>query len=156
MSRILTRRRFLQLGTNALASSGLLATLGGFQRALAAADTSGYRALVCIFMSGGNDGFNLLVPRSADAYQQYAGARGELAVDRSKLLAIHPQTSDGNDYGVHPSCKGIQQLFNDGKLSFVANVGPLVEPVTRAQYLSGRANLPLQLFSHEDQTVQWM
>lgn len=152
----MNRRGFLQLGVNTLASGGLLATLGGFERALAAADTTGYRALVCIYMSGGNDSFNMLVPRSTDAYNQYAQSRGSLAVQKSKLLAINPKTSDGNQYGVHPSCKGIQTLFNNGNLAFAANVGSLVRPVTRAQFLSGTADLPLQLFSHEDQSVQWM
>jgi uncharacterized protein (DUF1501 family) len=156
MQRPMNRRGFLQLGVNTLASSGLLATLGGFERALAAADTTGYRALVCIYLFGGNDSFNTLVPRSTDAYNQYAQSRGSLAVDKMRLLPLHPQTSDGNDYGVHPSCKGLQTLFNNGNLAFVANVGSLVRPVTRAEFLSGRADLPLQLFSHEDQSVQWM
>ncbi len=156
MLRRTNRRGFLQLGLNTLASSSLLATLGGFERALAAADTSGYRALVCIYLYGGNDAFNLLVPRSTEAYNQYAQSRGGLAVPRMRLLPLRPVTDDGNDYGVHPNCRGIQQLFNEGQLSFVANVGSLVEPVTRSQYLSGSANLPLQLFSHEDQQVQWM
>ena len=156
MQRPMNRRGFLQLGVNTLASGGLLATLGGLERALAAADTTGYRALVCIYMLGGNDSFNMLVPRSTDAYNQYAQSRGNLAVPRNKLLAINPQSSDGNQYGVHPNCKGLQTLFNNGNLAFVANTGSLVRPVTRAQYLSGSADLPLQLFSHEDQTVQWM
>ena len=156
MQRPINRRGFLQLGVNTLASSGLLATLGTFERALAAADTTGYRALVCVYLFGGNDSFNTLIPRSTDAYNQYAQSRGSLAIQKSKLLAINPQSSDGNQYGVHPSCKGIQTLFNNGKLAFVANVGSLVRPVTRAQFLSGTADLPLQLFSHEDQTVQWM
>src|ERR1051325_11455121 len=104
MQRPLNRRGFLQLGVNTLASSGLLATLGGLERALAAADTTGYRALVCIYLYGGNDSFNMLVPRSTDAYNQYAQSRGSLAIPNSQLLALQPQTSDGNDYGVHPSC----------------------------------------------------
>jgi uncharacterized protein (DUF1501 family) len=159
----MNRRGFLQLGRNALASSGLLATLGGFERALAAMprksiDTGGYKALVCVFMYGGNDSFNLLVPRSFDAYGQYSASRQNLSVPLLllQLQPLYPQNYDGNDYAVHPSAWPIQQLFNAGKLSFVANVGSLVEPVTREQYRTGTARLPLQLFSHEDQQVQWM
>ena len=156
MMRPMNRRGFLQLGLNTLGSGTLLATLGGFERALAAVDTAGYRALVCIYLFGGNDSFNLLLPRSSAAYQQYAASRGNLATSRLLIRPINPVSSDGNQYGVPLNCGGIQQLFNNGALSFVANTGSLVEPVTRDQYRSGTATLPFQLFSHEDQQTQWM
>jgi uncharacterized protein (DUF1501 family) len=154
----MNRRRFLQLGLNAMASGGALATLGGLERAMAASsfDTGGYRALVCLYLNGGNDAFNMLIPRSEAAYGQYASARRGLAVPREDILPITQQYSDGHQYGVHPSCEGLQQLFNSSAMSFVANVGSLVRPVTRDTYRDGSAELPLQLFSHEDQTVQWL
>lgn len=153
-----TRRKFLQVGCQALASGSLLATLGGMERVLAASDTStGYRALVCVFLFGGNDSFNWLVPRDDATYATYATSRRTLALAKSSLLAINPtNTPAGQLFGLHPSCVGMQTLFESGKAAFVANVGTLVRPVTRAQYLNGTGTLPPYLFSHSDQQSQWM
>ena len=114
-----------------------------------------YKALVCVFMFGGNDSFNMVVPRSGAEYNVYAASRQNLAIDQNVLLAINPLTSDGAQYGLHPSMGGLQSLFESGRLAVVSNVGPLLEPVTKEQIFSGSVALPPQLFSHNDQQDQW-
>jgi uncharacterized protein (DUF1501 family) len=108
-----------------------------------------------VFLFGGNDSFNMLVPRSTAEYDVYAAARQNLAVPRDQLLPITPTISDGADYGVHPSMPGLGALFEQGQAAFVANVGPLIEPTTKAQYQAQSVRLPPQLFSHNDQQDQW-
>ena len=114
-----------------------------------------YRALVCIFLYGGNDSFNMLVPRSNAEYNVYADARQNLAVAQGDLLPITPDVSDGVDYGLHPSMSGLQSLFDSGKAALVANMGPLIEPATKDQILEESVQVPPQLFSHNDQQDQW-
>jgi len=114
-----------------------------------------YRALVCVFLFGGNDSFNMLVPRSSAEYGVYAGSRQNLAIPRDDLLPISAATPDGSLYGLHPSMAGLQALFGQGSAAFVTNVGPLIEPVTRDTFFNGSATLPPQLFSHNDQQDQW-
>ncbi|MBT8067319.1 MAG: DUF1501 domain-containing protein [Gammaproteobacteria bacterium] len=121
-----------------------------------------YRALVCLFMFGGNDSFNMLVPRSGAAYNAYLAARsglpenGGLALPQASLLPISPLLgADEMDFGLHPDMGALQSLFETGKASFVANVGPLVEETTREQFVNGGVALPPQLFSHNDQQDQW-
>lgn len=156
MNRPLSRRGFLRLGTQTLASGSLLATLGSMERALAATDTTGYRALVCVFLFGGNDSFNWVVPRDNAGYATYAASRGSLALAQSSLLPIAPSNiAAPAAYGLHASCDGIRTLFEGGKAAFVANVGTLVRPVTRTQYRNGGIELPPYLFSHSDQQAQW-
>jgi uncharacterized protein (DUF1501 family) len=123
-----------------------------------AADSSpsDYKALVCLFLYGGNDSNNLLIPTDSASYQLYAADRTVLALPQSGLLAITPKTySDGRSWALHPSLVEVQQLFGQGSLAVLANTGTLVQPVTLAQYNSGSAALPPQLFSHADQQVQW-
>lgn len=114
-----------------------------------------YRALVCVFLFGGNDSFNMLVPRSSAEYDVYAGSRQNLAIPRDNLLPITAATPDGSLYGLHPSMAGLQALFGQGRAAFVTNAGPLIEPVTRDTFFNGSATLPPQLFSHNDQQDQW-
>jgi uncharacterized protein (DUF1501 family) len=114
-----------------------------------------YRALVCLFLFGGNDSFNMLVPSSTAEYNAYAASRQNLAVAQASLLPITPTISDGAAYGVHPSMTGLQALFEQGTAAFVANVGPLLVPTTKAQYQARSVPLPPQLFSHNDQQDQW-
>jgi len=118
-------------------------------------DFTDYRALVCVFLFGGNDSFNLLVPSSDAEYNVYAQARQNLAVAQTDLLPITPAVPDIVDYGLHPSATGMQTLFQNGAAAFVSNVGPLVEPTTKDQFLQGSVTLPPQLFSHNDQQDQW-
>ena len=155
-----TRRHFLrQAACAALGASGLVNTIWDLRRINAAtaigSTPTDYKALVCLFLYGGNDGNNVLVPTDTLSYASYAAARQDLALPASSLLPISPRTSDGRTYGLHPSLPELQTLFSTGKLALVANVGTLVAPVTRANFLANTAALPPQLFSHADQSVQW-
>ena len=114
-----------------------------------------YRALVCLFLFGGNDSFNMLVPRSMAEYNAYAASRQNLAVAQADLLPIDSLNPDGALYGVHPSMPGLHALFAQESAAFVANVGPLIVPTTKAQYQARSVALPPQLFSHNDQQAQW-
>lgn len=116
---------------------------------------SDYKALVCIFLYGGNDSLNLVVPRSNTEYNAYALSRQNLAIEQDQLLPITPMTSDGAQYGFHPSCPELQTLFAAGKLAVLANVGSLVTPLNPTTYHQGGASVPPQLFSHSDQQFQW-
>jgi uncharacterized protein (DUF1501 family) len=153
-----TRRKFIrQTACAALGASGLLSTVWDLRKLSAATTPTGdYRALVCLFLYGGNDANNVLVPNDAAAYNTYALARGNLAIPRNSLLPLTLQTGDGRNYGFHPSLPELANLFNQGKVTMVANVGTLVAPTTRDDYMNGTAAVPINLFSHEDQAVQWM
>jgi len=144
------RRRFLGL---AAAAGGALAA--GLIAPEARADTSGYRALVAVFLYGGSDAFNMVVPRSDAEYAVYAASRQNLAVPQSALLPIAPLTPDGARWGLHPSMSGVQRLFAAHRLAVVASTGPLVVPATKAEVLARSVDLPPQLFSHNDQQDQW-
>jgi uncharacterized protein (DUF1501 family) len=121
------------------------------------------KTLVCIFLNGGMDSFNVLVPRDDTRYGNYSTSRGNLALDRAALKTLNQIAgSDGNLYGLHPSCGGFQELFNGlggdaGKrrLAMISNIGTLIQPTTKAQYLAGNTALPRALFSHADQIDQW-
>jgi uncharacterized protein (DUF1501 family) len=125
--------------------------------ALAAdASPTDYKALVCLFLYGGNDSNNMLVPTDTTNYGLYSTDRTVLALPQSTLLPITPATySDGRTWGLHPSLPEVQQLFASGNLALLANTGTLVQPVTLSQYNAGTVALPPQLFSHSDQQVQW-
>lgn len=150
----LKRRDFLR---NSGAAALLAATPGlAYSQVVGgAAPFNDYRALVCVFLHGGNDSFNMLVPRSNAEYNVYAQARQNLAVPQPDLLPITPLISDGVDYGLHPSMTGLQGLFQSGAAGFITNVGPLLEPTTKDQFFNRSVQLPPQLFSHNDQQDQW-
>jgi uncharacterized protein (DUF1501 family) len=114
-----------------------------------------YKALVCVFLFGGNDSYNMLVPNTTAEYNAYAASRQNLALLQSDLLPITPASSVGADFGLHPAMGAVQQLFQNGSAAFVTNVGPLIEPTTRDQYFNKSVALPPQLFSHNDQQDQW-
>ncbi|MBL8186681.1 MAG: DUF1501 domain-containing protein [Acidobacteria bacterium] len=153
------RRNFLQNSLCALGAAGASATLGGLNRIAAAtsptAMQSDYKALVCVFLYGGNDGDNTLIPRSQTDYNAYAATRRILAVPRDQLLPITPMATDGRDWGFHPSWPGMQALFAQKKLAVVANTGILLAPTTRDQIIRESVPLPPQLFSHADQQAHW-
>ena len=162
--RLISRRRFLgQASCAAVSSLPVLSTLLNlkFASSVASAQTlpgSDYRALVCLFLNGGNDSFNMLVPRGASEYAEYAAVRQDLALAANALLPINPLNSAqvGRLLGVHPGMPELQQLFEAGRAAFVANVGTLAEPgVTKAGFSSGLSKLPVGLFSHSDQIEQW-
>jgi uncharacterized protein (DUF1501 family) len=152
------RREFLRRG---MAATALAATPGMAytQMAGGSAAFADYRALVCVFLHGGNDSYNMLVPRSTAEYNAYAASRQNLAIPRVDLLPISPASmpgSPGNEpFGLHPAMAGLQTLFESGQAAFVSNVGPLIEPTTLDQYQNKSVLLPPQLFSHNDQQDQW-
>ncbi len=153
-----TRRQFFR--RSACAAVGMTAmgnTIFDLQRIAAAAPLGDYKSLVCVFLYGGNDGNNVIVPTAGADYTQYAAARAGLALPQSSLLPLHPLVASGDsrEWGLHPSLAGVQGLFNAGRAAVVGNVGPLVAPLTRDEYLSRSVAVPPQLFSHSDQTVHW-
>ncbi len=161
----ISRRRFIRqaacaaLGTSSIASTvwNLRAINAATAQAISAG-TSEFRSLVCLFLYGGNDANNMIVPTDNATYGVYATARGPIALAQSSLLPLNLVTPDpqGRTFGLHPNMPELQSLFNnDRKLAFMANVGTLVEPTTAGQFLNGTAKLPTQLFSHADQQVEW-
>lgn len=114
-----------------------------------------YKALVCVFLLGGNDGYNLIVPRSTNEYAIYANRRRGLTVPLNELLPIDPISGASHALGLHPSVTHLRTLFDQRRLSLIANVGALLEPVSRAAYDNRSARLPPQLFSHNDQQDFW-
>src|SRR5947209_1630307 len=160
----ISRRRFIrQAACAALGTTSIASTVWNL-RAINAASAQGlasgseFRSLVCLFLYGGNDANNMIVPTDNATYNVYATARGPLALAQSSLLPLNLVTPDpqGRTFGLHPNMPELQALFNtDRKLAVMANVGTLVEPTTAANYLNGTAKLPSQLFSHADQQVEW-
>src|SRR6266851_5337685 len=155
-----TRRDFFRqaacaaLGTAALSST--LRDLRLINSVMAQTPVTDYKALVCVFLSGGSDSNNLIIPISAADYANYATLRTPvLAIPQAAALPITPQNPDGHDYGLHPNCTELQTLFGEGKLAIMFNTGTLLYPLTRAQYNSSSFKKPPQLFSHSDQVMQW-
>lgn len=151
----ISRRRFIGQCCAAVGTTGMLSSLASLRATAAASTSTDYRALVCIFLNGGNDASNLLIPYDAAGYAAYAKARSVLALPQSTLLPITPKTSDGRSWALHPGLAGFHSLFGQGKAALIGNVGTLVQPTTKAQYNARTVKLPPQLFSHNDQQVQW-
>jgi uncharacterized protein (DUF1501 family) len=145
------RRCFLQ-HAGALAGATALSQLGVF--AAHAATANDYKALVCIFLYGGNDTNNLIVPIDTAGYANYAQTRSYLALPQAQLLPL-AVASGAPQYGFHPALPGLQGLWASGNLAVVANVGTLVQPLTKTEYLSTATAKPESLFSHIDQQHQW-
>ena len=155
----INRRDFLRSSACALGSMALASSIDtfGVVHALAPQGATDYKALVCVFLNGGNDGNNMFV--SLDQYDGPAGSTVEgyanvrtaagLAIAKASLLPVSPVS--GGSYGFHPNMPEMQNLFNQGKLAVLCNNGPLVEPLTRTTYQNGTGKKPLQLFSHSDQ-----
>jgi uncharacterized protein (DUF1501 family) len=157
---MMNKRQFLKTG----AALGLGSGLSAFTQlsALAQATTGNdYRALVCLFMFGGNDSNNLLIPYEPAEHSRYAAARSNLALQRDTLLPISPSNTQGVRYALHPSMTGLAGLFNGTtavpipKAALVANTGPLLVPTSKAQWDARSVPLPDNLFSHSDQQSQW-
>ena len=152
----MTRRRFLK----ACAAGGGLYAFGRtpgsiYAEAAGVNGFSDYKALVCVFLFGGNDSWSMVVPRSDADYNAYAQSRQNLAIAKDQLLPVNAMNGNGVLYGLHPSMQGVADLFESGRCAVVANVGPLIQPTTKAQYQAGSVALPPQLFSHNDQQDQW-
>lgn len=149
-----SRRNFLRFGCCSVSTLTVASQFSrlGMINALAQSTGSDYKALVCIFLFGGNDSNNTVLPFSSQ-YPQYATVRGGLAIAQAQILQC--PTSSGVVYGLHPALAAVHPLWAQRRLAAVANVGMLVRPTTRQQYQSGSAQVPSNLFSHSDQTSQW-
>jgi uncharacterized protein (DUF1501 family) len=138
---------------------GAAAAFGRAGLITARAQTSGdYKALVCIFLFGGNDSNNLLVPNQSTTYPTYQSIRQNLAIPQASLVSIHDAASNAT-YGLHPSLAPIAPLYNtSNRLAIMVNVGTLLQPVPRASNGLPQLNsvpLPLNLYSHADQQNEW-
>jgi len=146
-----TRREFLKSCGRGMGSAAMLTALSYAARENAYAQGSDYRALVCIFLEGGNDGWNTMVPLDQAAYNTYASGRQGLALPQGSLL---PVTVPGvGNFGFHPSLTGIRNLWNQGRVALVCNTGNLIEPVTAPQVLQNPNRAPSGLFDHFQQQV---
>ncbi|MEM9292699.1 MAG: DUF1501 domain-containing protein [Acidobacteriota bacterium] len=172
--RPLSRRRFLgQASCSAIGATSLFSTLLNLRSANALAlettradlsatiaapkalPGSDYKALVCLFLAGGNDSFNMVVPRGTAEHREYSTIRADLALPASSLLPLNGAGTDGREFGLHAGMPEVRSLYDQGDLAFVANVGSLVEPTTKTGIVNGNARLPLGLYSHSDQIMHW-
>ncbi len=143
------RRSFIKYAS--LAAAGNAAGLRPFGMLNSLAQTTpDYKALVCVFLYGGNDANNLLIPFDTAGYANYSTVRGPLAIPQSKLLPLGQNAA----FALNPNLPDLQTLFNAGNAALVTNVGTLMEPLTRKQYLAGSI-VPSNLFSHTDQQLEW-
>lgn len=161
-------RRHLLKGLSATAlSAATISTLGsalnGFQAANAA-QVTGYKALVCIFMLGGCDTHDVLLPYDQTSYDKFANIRASMLGQyngtraRSQLLPLTPDNAssfNGRQFALPPEMPGLQGLFQAGNAAIVANTGPLIQPLNRTQWKNGSVPVPKQLFSHNDQQSTW-
>jgi len=156
-SQSLQRRAFLKKLTLGVGSTSLLAAQGKLQlmqSAMAASSDysslTDHKSLVCVFLFGGNDAFNMLVPYEQAAYDQYKTARSGLSLPRNTLNPLK-----GNQHAFHPSMAKLQALYDNDKLAVAASIGALIEPTDRAAYKNETARLPADLFSHSHQQEFW-
>lgn len=161
------RRKFLEklgvgcaaVGTTSLLSGitnlGLINAATAANRSIYTPISSNYKAIVCLMLSGGNDSFNMLVPKGDPEYQEYQDVRTNLAIAKDSLRDINPTNNVGKQLGLHPNLENVQALFESGKAAFLANIGALVEPTTVSQFMNSQVDVPLGLFSHSDQKLHW-
>ncbi len=147
-----TRRGFIRIGAASVGSLALrpFAVLP----AMAQSSAPEYRALVCIFLFGGNDSNNTVIPMGDASFKAYSSIRGSLALTTSDLTPT-VYSASGAPYAFHSKLAEVASLFSSKELAVVANVGSLVQPLTRAQYQAQQLPIPLNLFSHSDQQLQW-
>ena len=154
----MNRREFITKSSAAAAATAAFAHYPGaaFSQVVGTgAPFPDYKALVCVFLFGGNDSYNMVVPRSTPEYTVYANSRQNMAIAQQDLLPINPLSGAVAQYGLHPSMPGIQGLFESGAAALINNTGPLVQPTSKFEYQTGGVPLPPQLFSHNDQQDQW-
>ena len=158
MNHVITRRSLLRMGAGTLGllgCGGRLARLG-LLNAQVVEPTPDYKAVVCIFLMGGNDSNNMVVPiqTALQGYGAYQAVRGSpLGLTMPSLAQI--ATPGGDVYGLHPSLAPLHALYQRNRLAVVANVGNLIQPLTKSQFAAGQALAPRNLFSHADQQQQW-
>ena len=147
------RREWLKLSGTSLASALGTTSLSSLMFAPGDADAADYKALVCVFLYGGNDGLNTVTPMDTARYEQYATVRGPLSLPLESLVALA-----GSNYGLHPAMSSLAVAWSDKALAPVFNVGPLQRPMSKAEYRAqqpGSSLIPESLFSHADQQLLW-
>ena len=147
----LSRRQFLKLAGMAAATELFP---WGWTEAMAASNED-YKALICVFLLGGNDGNNMIVPYDIDSYAGYSSIRAALALPRNSLLPVSPPSQSGKSFGLHPALQNLLPLWQQGRMAVQCNVGTLVAPITVTDYKNNRSLRPDSLFSHADQQNQW-
>lgn len=141
------RRQFLKkIAATSIGST--VTSMGAMNESLAQLSPNDYKSLVCIFLFGGNDQWNTLIPTTNQRYDRYAEIRADLALPQSSLLQL-------DDYSLHPSLQNTRNLYGLGKLAFVRNIGNLVTPTTQADYFAQSVTVPKDLFSHNHQQELW-
>lgn len=155
LTKTLTRRHFLAAGGTAMTGAMMGAAMPGLANAGAEVITPQKKALVFVMLDGGNDSFNMLVPNEGIAYDVYARTRSNLALSKGDLIALEHEDANGQSFGLHSAAPELAALYNQKKLAFVSNVGPLVDRVVKEQFYDGSAQLPLGLLSHADQFKHW-
>jgi len=147
MTMLMSRRDCFSLA----AASTLASTLPSLVAKAAAAPSSPYRAMVGIFLFGGNDGWNMVVPTDSARYSAYSSAR--------RAPIVLPQTSlvplNGSSFGLHPKLRSLRPIWDDGAMSIVLNTGTLSQPLTKAEYIAGGSRYPTGLMSHSDEQAHW-
>lgn len=149
----LSRRQWLARSGRVVAASLGAGSLANLMLAARPAHAADYKALVCVFLDGGNDGLNMLVPTDSSRYNDYAAVRGPLALAKGALLSL-----PGSSYGLHPAMSSLLPRWNARQLAPVFNVGPLFAPLDKAAFLAqpaGSQLIPDSLFSHADQQALW-
>jgi len=166
--RKISRRTFLgeascaAIGSTAFLSSflnlGMINTLSARPHIIS--NSNDYKAMVCILLAGGADTYNVLVPTESSEYADYQVTRGSLALDKdasnpAQLLDLD-YDDNGRTFAVHAGMDKVRDMFDAGQLSFISNIGTLIEPIANeAEFDSGLKKLPLGLYSHSDQIMQW-
>jgi uncharacterized protein (DUF1501 family) len=155
----ISKRNFLKKLSASGAGCGALAMMDQLSVINAFAQTTGqYKALVCLYMYGGHDGNNTWVPTD-NRRSVYNTSRGGIALNDSELISLGAPvagSSDASTFALHGSLSPLAPLWEQGKLAGVFNVGPLVEPLTKAEYKAKTKRIPESLFSHSDQQAAWM
>ncbi|MBV1776906.1 DUF1501 domain-containing protein [Burkholderiaceae bacterium DAT-1] len=144
-----SRRHFLK-GAAATAALSQLSWLNAMAAGTTTSGAGDYRALVCVFLFGGNDANNMVIPTDANGYAAYQKARQGLALAQNTLAPLA-----GSNFGLHPDLADLANIWQQGKLAVQFNVGTLMKPTTQAQYKAAGAILPANLYSHSDQQSQW-
>ena len=158
---ILTRRNFLgKSACTAMSTSALLNTILTLRQVNAVAantvpSSDPYKAIVCVFLFGGNDSNNVLMPRENTAWGKYSASRTVLAIPQSGILPLNALNDNGMALGIHGSMAGCRDLFAQGRLAMLANVGTLIAPATLQDYYNNSPAIPPNLFSHSDQQMAW-
>ena len=149
-----SRRDFLKTTCCSAAAGFAAASFSRFGLVNALAqNATDYKALVCVFLFGGNDSNNMVIPYDTTGYNAYKSARGGLALAQGSLLPITPP-SIGSPFAFHPRFAAMQSLFNNKHLAVLANVGTLIQPTTASQFRTRGVAVPMNLFSHSDQEAQ--